>query len=265
MNRKWYAIGLAIFFLLLAGCTKTVTFPPGKWIDLTHEFSSETIFWPTSEAFKLKTVFDGVTDQGYYYTANTFSTAEHGGTHIDAPIHFVKGRQTVELIPLEQLMGPACVIDVSVKALQDRDYQVSNDDLTAWESVHGEIPDGAIVLLKTGYEQFWPDVLKYMGTDKKGQEGAAELHFPGLGPEAAQWLVENRKIHAIGLDTPSIDYGQSERYESHQILFGRDIPAFENVANLDQLPHTGAWVLALPMKIKGGSGGPLRIIALVPD
>jgi kynurenine formamidase len=165
---------------------------------------------------------------------------------------------------LEQLIGPAVVIDVSEKAQADRDYQISAENFTAWESQHGKIPNQAIVLLRTGYGKFWPDRLKYLGTDKSGPEAVAELHFPGLHPDAARWLVANRQINAIGLDTPSIDYGQSKLFESHQILFDKNIPAFENVANLDQLPVTGALVFALPMKIKGGSGGPLRIVALVP-
>ena len=119
-------------------------------------------------------------------------------------------------------------------------------------------------MLNTGSAQFWPDKIKYMGTENRGPEAVAELHFPGLHQDAAEWLVENRNIKAIGLDTPSIDYGQSTHFESHQILFERNIPAFENVANLNELPAKGAVVFALPMKIRGGSGGPLRIVAFIP-
>ncbi|MCH7733204.1 MAG: cyclase family protein [Candidatus Marinimicrobia bacterium] len=255
-----------IFCLLFAsGCTKPSPFPSGRWIDLSYHFSAETIYWPTAETFELETVFEGITDKGFYYTANNFSASEHGGTHIDAPVHFAKDRRTVDQIPLEQLMGPAVVIDLSEKALADADYQVGVEDFTAWEALHGKIPEGAIVLLKTGYGQYWPYREKYMGTDELGLSAIPKLHFPGLHPEAAKWLVENRKINAIGLDTPSIDHGQSQLFESHQILFDKEILAFENVANLDQLPAKGAWIIALPMKIKGGSGGPLRIVALVPE
>jgi kynurenine formamidase len=119
------------------------------------------------------------------------------------------------------------------------------------------------VLLKTGYARYWPDAKRYLGTDEKGQEGVAKLHFPRLDPEAAKWLVAERQIKAVGLDTASIDYGPSKLFESHRILFEKDVPSFENVAGLDQLPATGAYVVALPMKIKGGSGGPLRIVAWV--
>jgi len=237
----------------------------GKWIDLTHDFSAETIYWPTADGFKLESVFEGFTDKGYFYDANNFSAAEHGGTHLDSPIHFAEGKHTVDEIPVEKLIGPAVVINVSEKALADPDYQVGVKDFTDWESKNGEISEGSIVLLNTGYAQFWPDRIKYMGTDKRGPEAVKDLHFPGLDPKAAKWLVDNRKINAIGLDTPSIDYGQSTLFESHRILFKENIPAFENVANLDKLPSTGALVIALPMKIKGGSGGPLRIIALLPE
>ena len=155
------------------------------------------------------------------------------------------------------------VIDVSEKALANPDYLISTDDLLKWEQENGAIPPGAILLLRTGYGQFWPDKMRYMGTNLLGAEGVANLHFPGLDPQAAQWLTDNRKIKALGIDTPSIDYGQSQGFESHRILFAENIPAFENLANLDLLPTLGSWVVALPMNIKGGSGGPLRIAALV--
>jgi kynurenine formamidase len=260
---------LALIFMLVLlitlGCTKTNSFPSGRWIDLTHDFSSETIYWPTSQPFRLDTVFKGTTDKGFFYSAYQFCAAEHGGTHIDSPVHFAYGRNTLDQIPLEQLIGVGVVVDVSKKAIADRDYQISVKDFTAWESVNGEIPQNAIMLLNTGYGQYWPDRTKYMGTERLGPDAVKELHFPGLHPEAAKWLLENRKIRAIGLDTPSIDYGQSELFESHRILFEKNIPAFENVANLDKLPTKGAIVFAMPMKIKGGSGGPLRIIALIPE
>jgi kynurenine formamidase len=263
-----YIASIFLFAYLALACgekqEKHSSFPSGRWIDLTHNFSSETIYWPTAKTFTFDTVFVGFTEKNFYYSAFQFCAAEHGGTHLDAPIHFAKGRKTVDQIPLEQFIGPAVVIDISVKALKDRDYLVSIEDFTEWEAKHGALPEDVIVLLRTGYGQFWPDRVKYMGTDQRGQEAVTDLHFPGLDPDAARWLVEKRKISAIGLDTPSIDYGQSQLFESHQILFAENIPAFENVANLDQLPETGAFVIALPMKIKGGSGAPLRIVGFLP-
>jgi kynurenine formamidase len=249
--------------LIFFGCKTTQPeFPAGKIIDLTYPFEQATIYWPTSKEFQLEPVFQGVTEKGFFYTANNFSTAEHGGTHIDAPIHFSEGGHSLEAIPVEQLIGQGVVIDVTEKSAENRDYQVQVEDFTAWEKKHGTQLNDVIVLLRTGFGKYWPDRVKYMGTDERGQEAVAKLHFPGLHPEAAKWLVNNRKIKAIGLDTPSIDYGQSTLFESHVTLFEKNIPAFENVANLDQLPEKGFTIIALPIKIKGGSGGPLRIVAI---
>ncbi len=259
-------MGFIVLMVLVWGCARQPQeLEGGRWVDLSYDFSEATIYWPTSDPFRLDTVFSGTTDQGFYYSAFKFCAAEHGGTHMDAPVHFAQGRRPVNEIPLEQLMGPAVVVDVSEKALKDRDYRVSVPDLQDWEARHGPIPEGAIVLLRTGYGQFWPDREKYMGTAERGAQAVQKLHFPGLSPEAARWLVNNRTIDAIGLDTPSIDYGQSTNFESHQILNGQNIPILENVANLDRLPPTGAWVIALPMKIRGGSGGPVRIVARLPE
>jgi kynurenine formamidase len=236
----------------------------GNIIDLTHDFSSETIYWVTAKEFDLEEVAKGPTPQGFYYSANNFSGAEHGGTHIDAPIHFAENKQSVNEIPLEKLMGNAIKIDVSEKALKDRDYLITVEDFKNWETDQNtSIPDGSIVLLETGYSKFYPDKVAYLGTDERGPEAVKLLHFPGLSPEAAIWLVEERNINAIGLDTPSIDYGQSTGFESHVILLSKNIPAFENLTNLDQLPPKDFSVIALPMKIKNGSGGPLRIVAIV--
>ena len=233
-------------------------------VDLSHSYSDETIYWVTAEEFELDTVFKGETEKGYYYAANNFSTAEHGGTHIDARINFAKDGQTVDQIPLEKLIGKAIKIDVSANALSNPDYLISVADLKRWETDQEmEIPEGSIVLLQTGFSKFYPDKKKYLGTTERGEQAVAELHFPGLSPEAASWLVENRNISAIGIDTPSIDYGQSVLFGSHVILLSENIPAFENLNNLEKLPAAGFDIIALPMKIKGGSGAPLRIVALL--
>ncbi len=262
---KRYFPLLFLLTLLLSGCSRPISLERGEWIDLSYDFSSETVYWPTADTFKLEVVFNGMTEGGYYYSANNFCAAEHGGTHIDAPVHFARGKWSLEQVPLDHLIGPGVVVDVSEKALKNRDYLITVNDFIAWENANGPLPDGAIVLLRTGYGRYYPDRVKYMGTDRRGQEAVAELHFPGLHPDAAKWISENRNIRAIGLDTPSIDYGQSKKFESHQILFSHNIPAFENVANLERLPAKGAWIIALPMKIKGGSGGPLRIVAFLPE
>lgn len=239
------------------------TLPDGEIVDLSHAYGADSIFWPTAEPFTLEKVADGMTPGGYYYAANNFSAAEHGGTHLDAPRHFAEGRQTADQVPLDRLVGPAVVVDVTA-ASSDADYQVSVADLEGWEASHGRLPDGVILLLRTGFSSRWPDAARYLGTSERGQEAVAKLHFPGLHPDAARWLVANRGIGAIGIDTASIDYGQSTAFESHRVLYERDIPAFENLTALERLPPTGAAVVALPMKIAGGSGAPLRAIAFLP-
>ncbi|WP_375236314.1 cyclase family protein [Winogradskyella sp.] len=235
-----------------------------KIVDLSHVYSSETIYWVTAKEFELDTVFKGQTDKGFYYSANNFSTAEHGGTHMDAPIHFAKNGQTVDEIPLEKLIGAAIKVDVSSKAFNDTDYLISIDDFIVWETKEKtRIPEGSIVLLQTGFSKYYPNKVKYLGTDERGEQAVQKLHFPGLSEEAARWLVEHRNINAIGIDTPSIDYGQSEYFKSHVILLSENIPTFENLTNLDQLPNIGFEIIALPMKIQGGSGAPLRIVAII--
>ena len=258
--------------LILAGCAPAnppagpapTPFPMGELVDLSHSYDSATPYWPTASGFELEVDFQGMTDGGYWYEANTIRTAEHGGTHLDAPVHFAEGKQSTEQVPLERLVAPAVLVDVTEQASADADYQVTVADLERWEAAHAQIPDGHILLIRTGFSQFWPDRVRYMGTDARGPDATAHLHFPGLAPEAAEWLVANRSIAALGLDTASIDHGQSTDFRTHRILFAENIPAFENVGDMSALPETGFSVIALPMKITGGSGGPLRIVAVVP-
>lgn len=257
-----YLFSVTLLFFLIQP-QRGAMFREGKIVDLSHPFSGNTVYWPTAEPFRLETDFEGETEKGYYYSAYRYSGAEHGGTHIDAPVHFARGKHTVDQIPLEQLMGAAVLVDVTQQSKDNADYQVTVSDLHNWEKKNGRIPVGAIVLLRTGFGTYYPDRKRYLGTDERGEAAVAKLHFPGLHPEAATWLTQNRIIKAIGLDTPSIDYGQSQLFESHRILFEKNIPAFENVANLDKLPLKNFSVIALPMKIEGGSGGPLRIIAIL--
>lgn len=264
MSTKFKVL-LAVVGILAAGCSPR---PPlgsaGRWVDLTHAFSSKTLYWPTAEPFRLEPEFHGTTARGYHYEANRYQASEHGGTHLDAPNHFAEGGLPVEQIPLDRLIGPAVVVDVSARALRDPDYRIGLADFVAFEKAHGPIPPDTIVLLHTGYGRFWPDPLKYLGTAERGAEAVAGLHFPGLDPAAAEWLAEARKIKAVGLDTASIDPGQAALFESHRVLARHRIPIFENLAGLAGLPATGATVVALPMKIEGGSGAPLRLVAWVP-
>lgn len=256
------AVAVAVFAL---GCAGAAISPRAHLIDLTHAFDSETVYWPTEEGFVLEPGTEGLTDAGYYYAAHRFRAAEHGGTHIDAPIHFHAERWTVDEIPIERLVGPGVRVDVSEACSADRNHRVSRDDLAGFEAAHGRIPDGAIVLLQTGFGRFWPDRRTYLGTAERGEAAVSKLRFPGLHPEAARWLVEERRIRAVGLDTASIDHGPSRLFETHQTLFAANVPAFENLADLESLPDAGFSVVALPMKIRGGSGAPLRVIAIVPE
>jgi len=259
-----------LIVLVTAGCAAPAPQKPAadaratRYIDLTHDLSSEAIFWPTGETFRLEKTADGITDKGYYYASNNYSGNEHGGTHLDAPVHFAQGRWTVDQIPLDRLIGNAMVVDVSAASAANADYQVTVADFTTWERANGQLEADLIVLLRTDFSKRWPDAQRYLGTSERGDAAVAKLHFPGLHPDAAKWLADTRKVKAVGLDTASIDYGQSTLFESHRTLYERNIPAFENLTRLDQLPPRGAIVYALPTKIKGGSGAPLRAVAVVP-
>ena len=266
--------GVPLAACLLVGGCRPAAGPPenplaafdgsgGRWVDLSHSFGPTTIYWPTDTAgFQHTELAYGVTEAGWFYSSYAFASAEHGGTHLDAPSHFAEGRRTADQVPLSSLIAPASVVDVSAKATPD--YQLSVADLQAWETAHGRIADGSMLLVRTGWSERWSDRTAYLGTSATGPAAVAELHFPGIGPDAAQWLVENRAVVAVGIDTPSIDYGQSSNFESHVILYAQNVAGFENVAKLGELPATGAAVVALPMKIENGSGGPLRIVAYLP-
>ena len=234
-------------------------------VDLTHSFDAETIYWPTETGFVLQKGPAGFTDRGYFYAANRFSTPEHGGTHIDAPIHFFQEGQTVDQIPLSRLVGDGVCVDVTAQCSADPDYLVRVEDLQAWEKDHDTSLAEKIVLLNTGFARRWPDRAQYLGTTATGRAAVSQLHFPGLDPAAATWLATRRRIKAIGIDTASIDHGPSRDFGSHVNLFRHNVPALENVAALDELPPFGFRVAALPMKIAQGSGGPCRVVALIED
>jgi kynurenine formamidase len=233
-----------------------------KVVDLTYPFDEHTIYWPTAKPFHLEVVAAGEAPGGYWYAANNICLAEHGGTHMDAPLHFARGKRAADEVPIQQLIGPAVVIDVRAQAAQNPDYRLSVADLEAWEQRHGRIPPGAIVIMWSGWGERWPDKKRYLGTDQPGD--VANLHFPGFSREAATFLISQREIDAIGVDTPSIDYGQSQDFIVHQIVSDANKPGLENIAHLEKLPPVGATLIALPMKIAKGSGGPVRIVAVLP-
>ncbi len=234
-----------------------------RLVDLSHPFNAKTLYWPNqTTGFQLQQQSFGKTPGGYFYSSYAFSAPEHGGTHLDAPIHFHEGGLSVDRLPIEQLIGPAVVIDVRAQAAKDRDYRLTRTDVLAWEKAHGAIPRGAFVMLRTGWGQRWPDRLSYFGDATPGE--TTKLHFPSYGVEAARYLVSERKVAALGADVASIDYGPSADFIVHQVASAAGVIGLENVARLEVLPPKGATIIALPMKIEGGSGGPVRIVALVP-
>ncbi len=259
---------LAIFLLVLAAaCAGPAERPRGlrldgyRILDLTHTFDERTLYWPTAKHFEHQRVAWGPAAGGYFYSSYDYGASEHGGTHLDAPVHFAEGAPGVADIPIQRLIGPAVVIDISAQCQQDRDYLLSLGDIQNHESGHGAIPKDSIVLVRTGWDQYWPDALRYLGSDQPGD--TENLHFPGISPEAAM-LLRDRGVSVVGIDTASIDHGPSRDFRTHQVLAAAQIVGLENVARLAELPPAGALVFALPMKIAEGSGAPCRIVALLP-
>ena len=210
-----------------------------KIVDLSHAYGSDTVYWPTdTKGFELEQLAFGHTAGGYFYAANRLCTAEHGGTHMDAPIHFAEGRSTLDQVPLTSLIGAAIVIDVADKAAGDPNYRLGAEDVSAFEREHGVIEAGSIVLLRTGWSERWPDAKAYLGDDRPGD--ASHLSFPSFGAEAARMLIEERGVAMIGVDTASIDYGPSKDFAVHRIAGERNVPGLENLTRLDKLPPRGA-------------------------
>jgi len=252
---------LLVFAIFVSGSALPFDVAEYRIVDLSHGYSDDTLYWPTSPTdFEKRELAYGDTEQGYFYSSYTVCTPEHGGT--DAPLHFSKGGLSTEQIPLENLIAPAVVIDITELANADRNYRLQVSDIEAFEEAHGRIASGSIVLVKTNWSRHWPDAMAYFGDDTKGD--ASSLQFPGIGAGAARLLTEERNAVMIGIDTASIDFGQSKDFIAHQISAAQGVANLENLTNLSALPATGSLVIALPMKIEGGSGGPARVVALVP-
>jgi kynurenine formamidase len=249
--------------LPLSAAAEALNIHTQRVVDLTHAFDDKTVAWPTEKrGYELERLSHGKTEGGWFYSANRISTPEHAGTHLDAPVHFGEGKAAASDVPLSRLIGRAVVIDVTAAVLHDRDYLLSRDDVEAWERKYREIPAGSIVLLRTGIDRFWGNPLLYLGDDRPGKTD--RLSFPSFGIDAARYLVKERKVAALGVDSASVDGGKSKDFPVHRLLAEHDLPAFENLANLAAIPPWTATIVALPMKIAGGSGGPLRAIAFVP-
>ncbi len=248
-----------ILAFVMTGCRPALD--ESRIVDLTHPFNDRSIYWPTARQFELTAVAHGRDAEGRWYASNDFCASEHGGTHLDAPIHFAEGRWSTAEIPLERLIGPARVFDIREQCIADPNYLLAPDDIRRHETLQGRIEPGDVVLIHTGFGRYYPNAGQYLGSEVRGRvEG---LKFPGIGREAAELLVE-RRVDLVGLDTASLDHGPSQDFIAHRVLNGANIPGLENVANLDRLPPKGATIIALPMKIEAGTGGPCRIIAILP-
>src|SRR5690242_6279058 len=232
--------------------------PPGKTrvLDLSYAINDKLVPWPGDEKFFEAKVNASVEKNGYF--TRSFWMLEHYGTHLDAPAHFPPGKTTVDQIPAKQLFGPAVVLEVRAEATKDADYRLPAGRIEEWEKRHGRIPKGAIVLLRTGWASRWPDAHRYRNQDARGK-----MHFPGFSVEAARLLIE-RKVSGLGCDTMSIDYGASTDFAVHHLTLGSGLYHLENLADLSTLPETGAFVVVAPIKLEGGSGGPVRVFAWLP-
>lgn len=229
-------------------------------LDLTHSFDNNAIYWPTEKGFHLEEVFCGDTVNGYFYSAYKFCAPEHGGTHIDAPRHFLKKGLTVDEIPIDKLIGDAAVVSIDInKTKRDFDYAITVEDIQHFEDTYGVLTTEDIVLFHTGWDKYWGDKKRYLGDSQLGR--VDNLHFPGLSKEASQYLVD-KDVKGVGLDTASLDVGSSRDFWAHRILLGSNKYGLENLTRLNCLPARGAKIIVAPMKIKGGSGAPSRVYAI---
>ncbi len=243
---------------LWAGILEDVMEGKASVIDLTYPLNEKNAYWPVGNyaSFKYEIVAHIKKDMVFF---GRYSTPEHLGTHIDAPNHFELNQPSVDQIPFEQLVGPAIVIDATDKAERNSDYALSQSDILLWEKVNGQIPDGSIVLLNTGWSKRWSNFEDYENKDINGW-----MHFPGYSKEAINFLVGKRHIKGIGIDTLSGDCGKCSDFPAHHSINGAGKFILENIANLDKLPPKGATLIIAPIKIEGGSGGQCRIWALLP-
>ncbi|OWF54448.1 uncharacterized protein LOC110445121 [Mizuhopecten yessoensis] len=248
-----------VVIVILCGLDELSAF---KVVDLTHELSDTTIYWPGNPSYNLTELFRGQ-NGAFWYEANYIAQAEHGGTHVDAPAHFYEGAWRIHHIPMERLTGPAVIIDVIDKVRNNPDYRVQLNDITGWESDNGQIPDKAAVIMNSGWGYKYPNKTAVFGTETP--DVPSTFHFPAWHQDTVMWLINNRHVYMIGVDTPSTDFGQSTDFPTHVLMAKNTVVGLENVANLDKLPVSGSRIFAAVIKIKNGSGGPARIFATISD
>ena len=239
--------------------------PRFRAIDLTHPLDAAGCAWPGEPPFRLEPPEVSSLPDGTRVVSHRFSCPEHAGTHIDAPSHVVAAGHSVDALPLSRLIGEGACVDARGLVGSDPQARVTRAVFEAWEARHGAIAAGTIVLVATGWSAHWGDPLHYLGSTDRTAAGAAALAFPGLDGEAARWLAEDRSVGAVGIDTAGIDPGGSADLAAHRALLPRGVVVFENLARLDALPARGFLVVALPLPIRGGTGAPARIVALLPD
>jgi len=274
MKGSTYKLIWIAFIVVLAaiGCTentqkKDIPFNKGKWVDLTHTFYNGMPHYPNFGFFENTVFFDGLLPDNEYMKVNELHLIDHIGTHLDAPQHFSKEKFDNSSIPLDNLIGQAVVIDLREKC-KNPNYRITINDVKNWEKLHHTTINNMIVLINTGYHHYYPKKSeKYFGTGEgtktltEGEVSHNEINFPSISQELGQWLATERKIKSLGLDVPSTDTNKNG-HPVHIALANANIPTFENIANLDIITgKQNLFVLALPMKIKDGSGGPLRIVA----
>lgn len=227
-------------------------------VDMSYPLNRNNAYWPgpSYSAFQYETIAT-LEDNGVF--SGAYTTPEHLGTHIDAPNHFEDNQPSIDMLTLENLIGPASVINISGKVKSNADYELTVEDIISWEKSNGMIQEGSIVLLNTGWWERWNDFDNYKNADDTGK-----FHFPGYSRDAARFLVEERNIKGIGIDTLSADQGTSSDFAVHHLINSAGKYILENVANIIQLPPKGATLIIAPIKIEGGSGGQARIWAIVP-
>jgi kynurenine formamidase len=231
------------------------------FVDMSYPYDNTTMYWPTMPRFELESVWKGtISPGGTWYQANKFCAAEHGGTHMDAPNHFQEGQWAINEIPFRRFIAPAVVLNIVDRASRDRDALVTVEDALAWEKEHGNIPKGAVILMYSGWGQYYNNRTAFFGNE----DDPTNHHYPGFSPDLVSWVVKNRDVVGFGVDTPSTDHGPSQDFPAHKVLSANNLYGLEMVANLGDIPAAGATLYALPLKIKGGSGGPTRVFAVLP-
>src|SRR3954469_8391104 len=260
VDRRTLTVAINVCILLLAFSLSAHAHAQAKpkVVDLTHTLGPKSPDWEGTEKRPFEARDLATFDKNGYFT-RYISLQEHFSTHIDAPAHFSQHGWTVDQIPPDHLVAPLVVIDIAKQSAANPDYTLTVADIATWEKSHGKIPAGAVVEVFTGWTSRWDSMKDYRNADAKGT-----MHFPGYSVAAAQFLVEQRSVYGLGIDTLSVDPGNSSDYPVHQYTAKHNVYHLENSTNLDRVPAKGSTVVVGAANLEGGSGGPVRILALLP-